>query len=117
MPRMDKLSPYRTHWTDDGKGHIVVVYVQTAIVTTTQDTVTLNSGGYRTVTTKRKMVQAANQFGLGYTVSQRKGEWTVTRLGRSPEGYPSADPKHGAIDLPFVDGITFPRGAVRDTQS
>jgi hypothetical protein len=108
MPRTDKLSNYRTTWDNSG-----VTYVSTRIVAWDDDSVTLNSSGWRTVTTKRKMCQAASQFGLGFVVSQRKGEWYVTRLGRSPEGYPSACEQHGAVELPFHDGITFPRGTVR----
>jgi hypothetical protein len=59
------------------------------------------------VTTKRKMVQASRQFGLGYTVGARKGEWFVTVFGRSPDGYESAAPEHGAVTFPYYDGITF----------
>lgn len=107
MPRMDRLSNHKTTWDASG-----VTYVSTRIVSWNDDTVTLRDGGWRSVTTKRKMVQAARQFGLGYTVSQRKGDWYVTRLGRSPEGYPSACEQHGAITFPYYDGITFPRGTV-----
>ena len=112
MPRMDKLSTYRTTWTTDARGGCVT-YISTTIVNWDCDTVTLNSGGWQTVTTKRKMTQAAHQFGLGFTVFQRKGEWFVCRLGRSPEGYASAGAEHGAIVIPFTDGMSFPRGAVR----
>lgn len=112
MPRMDKLSTYRTTWTQDGD-NIVVCYVRTNIVKADADTVTLDSGGWQTVTTKRKMTQAARQFGLGFTVFQQRGEWFVCRLGRSPEGYASAAKEHGAVVLPFHDGMTFPRGTVR----
>jgi hypothetical protein len=54
--------------------------------------VTLDSGGYQTVTTKRKMNQAANQFGLGYAVHQHKGEWFV---------------RIADIAYPFHDGMTI----------
>lgn len=39
--------------------------------------VTLNTGGYFTVTTKRRMNQAANQYGLGFQVYQKAGKWYV----------------------------------------
>ena len=55
--------------------------------------VTLDSGGWRTVTTKRKMNQAANQFGLIYSVFQRKGQWFVALVGNTV--------------VPFVDGMQF----------
>lgn len=112
MPSMDKLSTYRTNVICTN-GRVSVAYVNTVIVDATQDTVTLDSGGWRTVTTKRKMTQAANQFGLGFSVFQHRGEWFVCRLGRSPEGYASASKEHGAITIPFHDGMTFPRGTVR----
>jgi len=111
MPQMHKLSNYRTTWHSDAtKGG--VTYIQTEIVKWDADTVTLNSGGWRTVTTKRKMCQAGSQFGLGFGVFQRKGEWFVCRHGRSPEGYESACAEHGAVEFPYYDGVTFPRGTI-----
>jgi hypothetical protein len=107
MPRNDKLSTYRTTWHTGAYGG-AVTYTSTEIVSWDADrTVTLDSGGWRTVTTKRKMVQASNQFNLGYTVHQHKGDWFVTVFGVSPEGYDSASPEHGAITFPYHDGITF----------
>lgn len=111
MPSNARLSTYRTAIIDN-PNELIVRYIATDIVRADATHVWLNSGGWRTVTTKRKMVQASNQFGLGFTVHQRKGEWFVTRLGRSPEGYPSAAPEHGAVERPFLDGMSFPRGTV-----
>jgi hypothetical protein len=107
MSRNDKLSKYRTSWETGIHGGSVT-YVNTKIVSWDgSKNITLNSGGWQTVTTKRKMVQAANQFGLGYSVYQHKGEWFVCVFGRSPEGYSSASKHHGAVAFPFYDGITF----------
>jgi hypothetical protein len=107
MPRMDKLSTYRTSWETNVHGGSVI-YVRTRIVAwDASKNVTLRDGGWQTVTTKRKMVQASRQFGLGYTVGARKGEWFVTVFGRSPDGYESAAPEHGAVTFPYYDGITF----------
>lgn len=107
MPRMDKLSKYRTVWETGTHGGSVI-YVKTKIVSwDASKNITLNSDGWETVTTKRKMCQAARQFGLGFTVSQTKGEWFVTVFGRSPEGYSSAATEHGAVTFPYYDGITF----------
>lgn len=109
MPRMDRLSPYRTTW-EEGLHGGSVTYVSTKIVSwDTEKNVTLNSGGWQTVTTKRKMVQASRQFALGYSVFQTKGVWEVCVFGRSPEGYQSASKDHGAIYFPYYDGITFNR--------
>jgi hypothetical protein len=54
MPRMDKLAPYRTIWTE-ANGCGVVSYVRTNIVEWSPSAVILRTGGWRTVTTKRKM--------------------------------------------------------------
>lgn len=76
MPKMDKLSGYMTTiGQQDGK--TVVTYQATAIVSWDDKTITLNHGGWKTVTTKRKMVQAANQFNLGYGIRQKDYEWFV----------------------------------------
>ena len=42
-------------------------------------TIQLNSGGYHTPTTKRRMNQASNQFHLGFTVFSKKGQWWVLK--------------------------------------
>jgi len=77
---MDKLSKYNTTvCCTNGKG--MVVYVSTLIVEWDENFVTLNTGGWRTVTTKRKMQQASNQFGLGYSIYANKGEWFVRLRG------------------------------------
>ena len=37
----------------------------------------LNTGGYATVTTKRRMNQFAKMFDLGFSVYQQKGQWYI----------------------------------------
>ena len=65
----NRLSNYRTTWTEtNGRGS--VVYVHTPIVEWNEDTITLKSGGWESVTTKRKMNQSALQFGLGFGVEK-----------------------------------------------
>lgn len=96
MPRMDKLSEYRTTWAEDAAGG-VVTYVRTRIVEWTADTVTLRTGGWDTVTTRRKMNQAARQFGLPFSVYRRKGESFVLTPG--------------SIEVPLDDVVTFSRFA------
>ena len=39
--------------------------------------ITLNTGGWETATTKLRMNQASNQFGLGYQVYQKDYRWYV----------------------------------------
>lgn len=72
-------------------------YHKTDVVSFTADTVTLRSGGWETVTTKRRMNQAATQFGLGFRVIQRNGAWLVW---------------NGLAYYAFVDGMTLPRDAL-----
>lgn len=93
MPRMDKLSTYKTTVAATANTG-AVTYINTCIVAWDGNTVTLNSGGWMTVTTKRKMNQASYQFGLRYGVHQVKGEWFVT-LGDC------------RLVLPFKDGMKF----------
>lgn len=94
MPHMHKLSNYRTTWVDQGnKGS--VVYAHTEIVNWEDEKITLNSDGWESVTTKRKMNQAAQQFALGYSVYQKDHKWyVVTPTGQT---------------LPYCDNMTFDR--------
>ena len=95
MPRMDKLSSYKTtiSATDDGRQQ--VIYEKTPIVVWDDKTITLRSDGWETVTTKRKMNQASNQFKLGFGVRQQNFRWFV-------------DLPNGGLAL-FEDGMTFDR--------
>ena len=45
--------------------------------------VTLRTGGWRTNTTKTRMNQAANQFGLKFRVYQQDFDWFVTSIDES----------------------------------
>ena len=90
---MDKLSSYKTVYIDNDEGGLVI-YQNTKIVEWDNNgNVTLNSDGWETVTTKRKMNQASNQFGLHFGVTQRDFKWIVTIAGFE--------------DIPYYDGMTF----------
>lgn len=94
MPHMNKLSNYRTTFQgDNNKGQ--VVYVNTTVVFWDENCIQLRSGGYETVTTKRKMNQTSNQFDLDFGVYQKDYEWFVD----TPKGE----------TLPFFDGIIIDR--------
>lgn len=63
---------------------IVVTYHHTVIVRTdpAARTITLDLGGWDTVTTRAKMNQAAAQFGLGFSVFRKDGiTYARTRYG------------------------------------
>jgi uncharacterized protein YcnI len=71
---------------------IRVVYHSTTIVEQTAEGIRLDSGGWRTSTTKTRMNQTANQYGLGFSVFQKQGDWYV---------------RHNDRDLPFEDGMVI----------
>jgi len=81
MPQMNALSPYATTIASCGD-LTCVTYHSTQIVAFDRHNVTLRTGGWDTVTTRRKMEQASHQFGLNYSVYRDKGESMV----RLPDG-------------------------------
>lgn len=95
MAQQYKLGSRGTTARTDAAGTLSVVYHQTEVVSATPTTIRLNSGGWRTLTTKTRMNQAANQYGLGFTVSQRDFSWFV---------------EYGGRVIPFEDGMTINRG-------
>lgn len=71
---------------------VTVRYHNTDVVNVYRDgRIKLNSGGWRTATTKNRMNQASNQFGLGYRVYQIDFKWFVD----CPDG----------VARPFWDGM------------
>jgi hypothetical protein len=54
-----------------------VTYHSTDVVTVNNGVVTLDTGGHFTNTTKARMNQASNEYGLGYQVFQNKFKWYV----------------------------------------
>lgn len=80
--------------SSNDNGDIQVVYHATPIVVFDDKRVILNSNGYRTATTKKKMNQASDQFKLGYQVFQRSYDWFVEYDGQT---------------LPFTDGMILSR--------
>lgn len=82
MPRMNKLSNYATTIASCGD-LTVITYHSTQIVAFDRRYITLRTGGWDSVTTRRKINQAANQFGLGFTVQRDKGTtYVCNRVGR-----------------------------------
>lgn len=80
-------------FTENGMTNIR--YHQTVVVSFNHEKIILNSGGYHTVTTKLRMNQASNQFGLGYDVYQKDFNWFV--------GIP------GTGTVEYFDGMEIPR--------
>lgn len=89
----NKLSNYATTIsTHEGKTR--VVYHNTTIVSFDNHTITLDTSGWKTVTTKRKMNQASEQFGLNYHVFQIESDWFIRWENKT---------------LPFEDGMILVR--------
>lgn len=106
MSRSDTLSGYRTMGIDSSDTEAgCIQYESTKIVEWDTSRITLRNGGWETVTTKRKLNQAALQFGLPYGVYQTKGEWFV--FARNDKGYA------GDTIAPFVDGMVLHRAITR----
>jgi hypothetical protein len=79
----------------DNSGVLSVVYHSTEVVRVNPDgSVVLDSGGWRSFTTKARMNQAATQYGLGYRVYQKAFDWFVSFNGH---------------ELTFTDGMTLTR--------
>ena len=55
----------------------LVWYHSTPVVQFDTDYILLDTGGWETATTKLRMNQASNQFGLGYQVYQKDYRWYV----------------------------------------
>ena len=70
-------------------------YHDTDVVEFTPTHVRLNTGGYSTRTTKKRMNEAATHYGLDYAVHQKNFQWFVKRPGQKPRR--------------FMDTITFRR--------
>ena len=67
--------------TEDGSTR--VIYHQTTVVQFDNDLIVLDTGGWKTPTTKTRMNQAASQFNLGYRVYQEDFAWYVRWNGES----------------------------------
>ncbi len=76
MARNDKVGTHKTA-IYQSDGYTVAQSHDTQIVRFNDDEIILNSGGWQTVTTKRRMNQVSDVFHLGFRVSQRQGEWFV----------------------------------------
>jgi hypothetical protein len=85
MGQMSKISKNNTAISRNADGSIVVRLHSTDVVTVATDgTVTLNTGGWNTVTTRARMNQAANEFNLGFRVFQEKHSLYVRVFDSKP---------------------------------
>ena len=99
MSRQDKIGTPKTSVYVDSDGSTCVQYHATVVVKRdAHGKITLESGGWRTVTTKARMNQALRQWGTGYSVHQVKGEWFV--------GVHKGNGVHERI-CEYYDGVTL----------
>ncbi len=75
-------------------GATIIKYHKTDVVSFGKKTITLDSGGWKTSTTKRRMNEASKDFDLGIHVFQRAKQWYV-------------DNGNEVVD--FSDGMTINR--------
>lgn len=93
MAQTQRVGKTATTISSDSSANLIVTYHKTQVVRRQIDgAIVLNSGGWRTVTTKNRMNQTSNQYYLGYSVYQKSGEWFVNWRGEV---------------LRFRDGITL----------
>jgi len=81
--RVTNLNKMKATTVRTEEGVIFVRYHLTDIVRIEVDRITLDTRGYFTSTTKRRMNQVAETYELGYTVYQRKGKWLVDHKGKT----------------------------------
>ena len=78
MSRQDTIGKHKTLVYVDSEGNTCVKYHSTDVAKRDKHgKITLNSGGWRTATTKARMNQALRQWGTPFYVYQVKGEWLV----------------------------------------
>jgi len=99
MAQQNKIGKTATSVKQGADGSISVRYHATEVVRVDPDGVIhLDTGGWTTNTTKTRMNQTANQFGLGFHVYQENFEWFVRlkdRYIQFERGKLSFDPKTG----------------------
>ena len=88
MSQIQKIGKHAT--TIINTEHVLIVqYHDTDVVwySKVEDKIVLDSGGWKTSTTKLRMNQASNQFDLGYHVFQDKGIWYVEFRNKTFDRY------------------------------
>ena len=81
MPQQSKIGSHATKVSTDASGTTSVKYHDTVVVKFDAHTIELDTGGFKTFTTKTRMNQTSVQESLGYHVYQDRGEWYITYKG------------------------------------
>ena len=78
MAQQSTIGKVATTVARDSEGVLRVTYHSTPVVTVyPSGKLVLNTGGYRSNTTKTRMNQASNQLSLGFHVWQKDFDWFV----------------------------------------
>ena len=68
------------------EGQIIEVKLyNTLVVFADRERIILDNGGWKTVTTRRRMNQASREFNLGFDVYQKDHNWIVSYKGKEIE--------------------------------
>ncbi len=76
-----KLSGVDTYHEDHSK-YQLVTYHNANIVVWDDDSIKLNTGGWFTATTKKRMNQVSREYSLGFHVYQKAHKWYVEYRGQ-----------------------------------
>ena len=107
MSRSSIVGGHKTTVSRKADGSLPVTYHSTEVVKVALDgTVTLDTGGWRSNTTKLRMNQAAQQYGLGFGVFQKNFDWFVCFVNPAYDGSQSNYWLPDKNNLPF-DGRTI----------
>jgi hypothetical protein len=84
MGQTQRVSGRATNVKRDADGTLTVRYHSTDVVTVKPGvSIVLATGGWRTATTKTRMLQASHQFNLGYSIWQKDYNWFVQWKGQT----------------------------------
>ena len=71
------ISRYQTKIKSSPAGQTQVIFYYTPVVSFDNKQIILNSGGWWTMSTKKRMNQVSEFYGLGFRVFQKAGDWFV----------------------------------------
>lgn len=104
IPLKRKKATYITNYENLTR----ITLYNTEVVSFNDDIIILNSGGWTTVTTKRRINQASEEFSLGIGIQQTKGQWLI--MLKNPKYTTEGNEPYWLDErIPFVDGIILHR--------
>lgn len=95
MAQLMRVGKVHTTQGIDDEGYRYVQYHTTKVVRWNNDEIILFTNGWLTQTTRTRMNQTSNQFGLGFRVYQKDFNWWIEY--------------RGTPDITFFDGIILNR--------